>query len=91
MTVWSTRSITVTTATSLSQEPYLVQTYTSTAVYAYAPDCAYAPTCNRAPKKIPFFPAISRAPMGERRPVLAVPTRPMPRLLHFASPRVWAR
>jgi hypothetical protein len=39
----------------------------------------------------PFFPPSSRAPLPEHRPVLAPPARPRPRLMHFASPRVWAR
>lgn len=43
------------------------------------------------PRKQPFFPASTRAPTPERRPVFAPLVKPVQRLLHFASPRVQAR
>lgn len=38
-----------------------------------------------------FFPDATRAESPAVRPVSAPVQRPQPRLMHFASPRVWAR
>lgn len=58
---------------------------------AYEPRVMTLPVKQRALGKPKFWPEASRAPMPEQRPVQAPPPQPKPHLLHFASPRVWAR